>query len=118
MLVMDVCFGGTFDEDASRALDDAIYGEATQSDVILRKLQYKTRKYITSGGKEYVADGAAGSHSPFAKQFIAALESQGFNDGILTLSELMTFLEKLKTEPQFGKFGGDKQGSEFLFVVK
>lgn len=118
MLVMDVCFGGTFDEDASRALDDAIYGEATQSDVILRKLQYKTRKYITSGGKEYVADGAAGSHSPFAKQFIVALESQGSSDGILTLSELKTFLERLKTAPQFGQFGSDKKGSEFVFVVK
>lgn len=118
MLVMDVCFGGTFDEEASRSLDEAIYGEATQSDVILRKLQYKTRKYITSGGKEYVADGVAGSHSPFAKQFIEALESQGSADGILTLSELKTFLEKLKTEPKFGKFGSDRQGSEFVFVVK
>ncbi len=115
---MDVCFGGTFDEEGSRALDDAVYGEASQSDVILRKLQFKTRKYITSGGKEYVSDGVAGSHSPFAKQFIAALDSQGSSDGMLTLSEIMTYLEKLKTAPQFGKFGSDKQGSEFVFVVK
>lgn len=118
LLVMDVCFGGTFDEEGSRALDDAAYGEASQSDVILRKLQFKTRKYITSGGKEYVSDGTAGNHSPFAKQFIAALDSQGSSDGILTLSEIMTYLEKLKTAPQFGKFGSDKQGSEFVFVVR
>ena len=118
LLVMDVCFGGTFDEEGSRALDDAAYGEASLSDVVLRKLQLKTRKYITSGGNEYVSDGVAGSHSPFAKQFIAALESQGSNDGILTLNELMTYLEKLKTPPQSGKFGSDKQGSEFVFVVK
>jgi hypothetical protein len=86
--------------------------------VIVRKLQFKTRKHITSGGKEYVSDGVAGSHSPFANQLIAALDSQGSTDGLLTLSELMTYLEKLKTAPQFEKFGSNKQGSEFVFVVK
>ncbi|HNU41553.1 MAG TPA: hypothetical protein PKH83_03610 [Cyclobacteriaceae bacterium] len=55
---------------------------------------------------------------PFAKQFIEALQSRGGNDGILTLSEVMTFIEKLKTAPQSGRFGSDKQGSEFVFVVK
>lgn len=117
-LVMDVCFGGTFDENtASRNLDEA-YGEPTQSELIARKLQFRTRKYLTSGGKEYVSDGVKGSHSPFAKQLIAALNSMGGNDGILTLSEMLTYVEKLKTAPQFGKFGNDKQGSEFVFVVK
>ncbi len=117
-LVMDVCFGGTFDEDvASRNIDD-VYGEPSQSEIIIRKLQFRTRKYLTSGGKEYVSDGVAGRHSPFAKQFIEALQSRGGNDGILTLNELMTYLEKLRTAPQFGKFGSDKQGSEFVFVVR
>ncbi len=117
-LVMDVCFGGTFDENtASRSLDEA-YGEPSQSELITRKLQFKTRKYLTSGGKEYVSDGVAGKHSPFAKQFIEALDSKGGNDGILTLNELLTYVEKLKTAPQFGKFGVDKQGSEFVFVVR
>ena len=73
---------------------------------------------MTSGGKEYVSDGVAGNHSPFAKQFVEALNSKGGNDGILTLNELMTYVEKLKTAPQYGKFGSDKQGSEFVFVVK
>ena len=117
-LVMDVCFGGTFDENvASRGMEEA-YSEPTQSEMITRKLQFKTRKYLTSGGKEYVSDGVAGKHSPFAKQFIEALDSKGGNDGILTLNELLTYVEKLKTAPQFGKFGNDKQGSEFVFVVR
>ncbi len=117
-LVMDVCFGGTFDEDAGRGDDDAsVYGQPSQSEIIIRKLQFKTRKYLTSGGKEYVSDGKAGGHSPFAKEFISALQSRGGEDGILTLNELMTYIEKLKTAPQFGKFGSDKQGSEFVFVV-
>lgn len=118
-LVMDVCFGGTFDENvASRGDNDGAYAEASQSEVIVRKLQYKTRKYLTSGGKEYVSDGVKGKHSPFAKQLIDALESTGGKDGILTLSELITYVEKLKTAPQFGRFGSDQQGSEFVFVVK
>lgn len=117
-LVMDVCFGGTFDENASSRGQDESYGEPSQSELIARKLQFKTRKYLTSGGKEYVSDGVAGGHSPFAKQFIDALGTKGGSDGILTLNELMTYTEKLKTAPQFGKFGSDKQGSEFVFVIK
>ena len=80
--------------------------------------QSKTRKYLTSGGKEYVSDGTAGNHSPFARRFIEALQSHGDSDGILTLSELNTYVERLKTAPQFGSFGADKIGSEFIFVVK
>lgn len=117
LLVMDVCFGGTFDDEVARG-EDEIYAEASKSDFVIRKLKLKTRKYITSGGKEYVSDGIAGNHSPFAKQFLAALNSQGGNDGILTLSEIMTYLEKGKTPPQHGKFTGDKLGSDFVFVVK
>jgi len=118
-LVMDVCFGGTFDEStASRALDEELYREPSQSEIITRKLKYKTRKYLTSGGKEYVSDGIEGRHSPFAKQFIEALEKGMGNNGILTLTELLTFVEVLKTAPQFGKFGADQMGSDFVFVVK
>ncbi len=118
-LVMDVCFGGTFDEStASRALDDELYREPSQSEIITRKLKYKTRKYLTSGGKEYVSDGIAGRHSPFAKQFIEALEKGMGSNGILTINELLTYVETLKTAPQFGKFGADQMGSDFVFVVK
>ncbi len=118
-LVMDVCFGGTFDDNTgSRALDDESYKSPSQSEIITRKLKLKTRKYLTSGGKEYVSDGIAGRHSPFAKQFIEALEKGMGGDGILTINELMTYVEILKTAPQFGKFGDDKIGSDFVFVVK
>ncbi len=118
-LVMDVCFGGTFDDNlGSRALDDDSYRAPSQSEIITRKLKFKTRKYLTSGGKEYVSDGIAGRHSPFASKFIDALEKGMGGDGILTLSEVMTYVETLKTAPQFGKFGSDQLGSDFVFVVK
>lgn len=118
-LVMDVCFGGTFDDNVgTRAMDDDTYRAPSQSEIIMRKLKFKTRKYLTSGGKEYVSDGIAGRHSPFAKQFIEALEKGMGSDGILTVSEMMTYVEVLKTAPQFGKFGSDQLGSDFVFVVK
>jgi hypothetical protein len=119
LLMMDVCFGGTFDDAiASSRGADQVYEEVSQSDYILRKLSVKTRKYLTSGGKVYVSDGIPGKHSPFAKNVIEALNSFGGSDGILTLNELFPYVEKLTPEPQFGKFGDNAPGSEFVFVVK
>lgn len=119
-LAMDVCFGGTFDEAlaSARGMDDEVYKEQDQSEFITRKLTMKTRKYLTSGGKTYVSDGIPGKHSPFAKNFIDALNSQGGPDGILTLQELFGFVEKLKIQPRFGEFGDNAPGSDFVFVAR
>ncbi|MGE0772649.1 MAG: caspase domain-containing protein [Cyclobacteriaceae bacterium] len=119
LLMMDVCFGGTIDEALAKArADDDIYGDVSQADFIIRKLTNKTRKYLTSGGKTYVSDGIAGKHSPFAARVIEAFKTYGGNDGILTLTELWPYVEKLTPEPRLGKFGDDAPGSEFVFVVK
>jgi hypothetical protein len=118
-LVMDVCFGGTFDEAlASTRGGDEVYKEQNTNEFIARKLTLKTRRYLTSGGKTYVSDGIAGKHSPFAKSFIDALQTQGGSDGILTISEVYGQVEKLKNPPRLGDFGGNLPGSDFLFVKK
>jgi hypothetical protein len=118
-LTLDVCFGGTFDEGVANTRGSFTDPkEMSQSEFILRKLAYRTRKYLTSGGKEYVSDGIPGHHSPFASRLIEALQTRGGNDGILTLSELLVFTEKSTPAPHFGKFGDDAPGSEFVFVVK
>lgn len=118
-LTMDVCFGGTFDEQLASARGmDEIYKEKDQSEYISQKLLTKTRKYLTSGGKTYVSDGIEGQHSPFARKFIEALNSQGGSDGILTVSELYTYVEKLSIQPRLGSFGDNQLSSDFLFVVK
>lgn len=116
-LVMDVCFGGTFDPIiASRGL------EGTQSlskiEFINRKLRYKTRRYLTSGGKEYVSDGRAGQHSPFAKKMLEALRSFGGQDGILTIDEVIAYVKGLNPEPRTGEFGDNEPGSDFIFLAK
>lgn len=119
-LAMDVCFGGTFDAvlASSRGGEEEVYREQNKAEFITRKLTYKTRRYLTSGGKTYVSDGIPGKHSPFAKNFIEALRSRGGRDGILTLPELFSFVERLKIQPRFGEFGDNAPGSDFIFVLK
>jgi hypothetical protein len=116
-LAMDVCFGGTFDPVIARSRGSE-YADQTNDEYLVRKLSYKTRKYLTSGGKTYVSDGIAGKHSPFASKFIQALNESGGSDRILTLPELRTYVEKLTPEPRTGSFGTDEPASDFLFVAK
>jgi hypothetical protein len=119
-LAMDVCFGGTFDAvlASSRGGAEEVYKEQNQAEFITRKLTYKTRRYLTSGGKTYVSDGIPGKHSPFAKNFLEALRSRGGKDGVLTLPDIYGYVERLKIQPRFGEFGDNAPGSDFIFVVK
>ncbi len=116
-LAMDVCFGGTFDPviASSRGMDAT---ETNDNEFLVRKLSQRTRKYLTSGGKEYVSDGIPGKHSPFTLKLLQALTDGGGSDRIVTLSELKTYVEKLKPEPRLGSFGDDKPDSDFVFVSK
>lgn len=118
-LTMDVCFGGTFDQTlaSSRGMEDDTYKEKGAAEFITQKLTYKTRKFLTSGGKTYVSDGIPGKHSPFARAFIEALRSKGGKDGILTLTEITPYVEKLKITPRAGEFGDNAPGSDFIFIV-
>jgi len=118
-LVMDVCFGGTIDPvlAKSRAADDM--DEAMDKQFLVKKLTRHTRKFLTSGSKEYVSDGIAGKHSPFAEKFILALKQIGGGTGrILSLDELRTYFLKLNSETRFGSFGKDDPASDFVFVAR
>lgn len=119
LLTMDVCFGGTFDPVLAKARAGEAMDEATDTQYLVRKLTKRTRKYLTSGSKEYVPDGTPGRHSPFATKFIQALREVGGGSGrILTLLELNTYFQKLQTEPRSGGFGSDDPASDFVFVAK
>lgn len=118
-LAMDVCFGGTFDAAiAHRGMEDEVYKEASQAEMVTRKLTYKTRRFLTSGGKEYVPDGRPGMNSPFARKLLEAFRNRGGKDLILTLGELNTYVEALKPQPRSGEFGDNAPGSDFVFVIK
>jgi hypothetical protein len=116
-LTMDVCFGGTFDP-VPASTRSAVYAETDDREYLVRKLSKKTRKYLTSGSKEYVSDGIAGDHSPFARKFIEALKSNGGEDRILILDEIKSYMERLKSTPRFGEFGSDENGSDFVFIAR
>jgi len=121
LLAMDVCYGGSFDpliaRSGSRGGND-LYNEVGLSEYISRRLKFKTRKYITSGGLQYVPDGRPGMHSPFASKILEGLRSYGGRDNIITLPELVGWLERLSPEPRTGGFGTNEPGSDFVFVVK
>lgn len=120
-LVMDVCFGGTFDPHLSAGSHRGgmeMYKDISREQFIERKTKYKTRLYLTSGGKEYVPDGRSGFHSPFARRFIEALRKYGGEDGILTTNEILQYVEKVNPQPRFGEFGDNAPGSDFILISK
>lgn len=120
LLMMDVCFGGTFDPAIAKTTQQRGINEwdtEERETFISQKLAVMTRKYITSGGKEYVSDGTPGKHSPFVRRFLEALRSMGGDDRILTIAELMTYLEVINPQARLGEFGDNEPGSDFLFIV-
>lgn len=122
LLIVDSCFSGTLDPliamaSGGRPVEDA-YGLVPRAEYVRRKLQYKTRRYITAGGREYVPDGRPGHHSPFVRQLLEALRSYGGSDGILTLEEMLLYLDRVTPEPRTGELLGNEPGSSFIFVAQ
>ena len=67
LVVIDACFGGLFDPKiAEIAHRGSEYGQISIDDLRKRKLDLRTRQFLTSGSKEFVSDGR-GDHSPFAQ---------------------------------------------------
>jgi pSer/pThr/pTyr-binding forkhead associated (FHA) protein len=120
LLVLDACYGGTFDERVTLAgtRGDDPYELVDPATYIGRKMQLTTRRYITSGGKERVPDGRPEEHSPFARRLLEALRSYGGEDGLLTLAEVHTRLQLVEPEPRAGEFDRNEPGSDFVFLAK
>jgi hypothetical protein len=114
LVVLDVCFGGTF-FGARGTRGGGVYADLDLDQLITRTMAHRTRKWITSGGKEYVFDGEAGSHSPFAHRLLQALEE---DRSYLGFDGLMERLKLAQPGPQRGSFGQDEPASDFLFLPK
>jgi hypothetical protein len=103
----------------AKSRGEDVLEEAADKQYLVKKLTKRTRKFLTSGSIEYVSDGVAGKHSPFAEKFILALKEIGGGTGrILSLLELQPYFLKLASEPRFGSFGGDDPASDFVFVAR
>ena len=120
LLVLDTCYGGTFDPKwtPSQLRGDDLYAGIPREEFVHRKLRYETRRYITSGGKEYVPDGRPGQHSPFVRAFLEALRTLGGSNGFLTTDSVYEHMQQLQPEPHRNEFGKNEPGSDFLFVTK
>jgi uncharacterized caspase-like protein len=119
LLMLDACFGGSFvgrRPAASRGTAD--YGAASRDELIHRRMHYRTRLYITSGGEVYVSDGDPGKHSPFAFRLLEALRSANTKNGVVTYAHLMSYLERARMEPRTGEFGDHEPGGDFLFITR
>jgi hypothetical protein len=120
MVVLDICFGGTFDEQVARGKSRSgnQYEELDGSSYLNAKLNLKTRLYISSGGKKEVPDGYRGKHSPFAYKMLEALRTGGGNLGMISSQAVYEFVKRLPSGPLMGSFGDDEPGSEFIMVPK
>jgi uncharacterized caspase-like protein len=117
-LVLDSCFGGTFDPKWSGTGQRGnVPGQVSVQEFIHRKLRYPTRRYLTSGGKDYVPDGQPGHHSPFMRAFLEALRTYGGRDGVVTIEDIYSHMQMLQPEPHQNEFGTNEPGSDFLFVA-
>lgn len=119
LLAIDACYSGTFSNEIalSRGRPNTRPGVKTKNQqqiFIENTLRYKTRLFLTSGGKERTPDGL--DHSPFTTQILAGLRSFGGDDGILTFYELVSYVEKANPRPRWGQFSDNEIGSSFLFV--
>ena len=104
LLVLDVSYGGTFD-------DNIALGLPTKDNVPTKKevpangyrqrldlaetLKVKTRWYLSSGGKELILDGQ--NNSPFALALLLTLNgsnSETLADGVLTIPEIEQQLDQ------------------------
>jgi len=118
LLVIDACFGGTFDQHighgGSRGDDE--YAKMTGEEYRKQREKWTTRTYLTSGGKVFVPDGAPGHHSPFTAHLLEALRSYGGKEGYLTFNRLAAEVQSTKPEPFWGQWGQYEPGSDFVLI--
>lgn len=115
LLVLDVCYGGSFVERSRATLDP--YGSASPVDIYRNYGRYRARLALTSGAMEYVSDGIPGRHSPFTHHILEALRSGGGEDGLLTFQDLVASAERtIDATPLYGGFGRNEPGSKFFLI--
>jgi len=105
LLVVDACYSGSLGAWASSPGSPAA------------KPQW-IRRFLTSGGIEYVPDGDPNRHTPFVRQLLAGLRSPDA-DGVLTLKGLQdNFMGRVEPQPRWGSFGTAHGDGGFTFVVR
>ncbi len=138
LLVIDVCFGGTFGYNTRTSYDftpeqkeqlkelektveekssKVTYESVGKKEYLDRKLMFKSRNFIASGAG-VVKEGEE-LHSPFARNLLDALKSKGNEsvqkDDLLTFEELKAYCDKNINMPIHGNFGSH-EGGDFILI--
>jgi len=119
-LVLDACFAGSFfDNNTVRGTPDV---DAKNLSTLMKNASNKRfYKGISSGGKQYVADGKPGQHSPFAGSFLNVLFNKAMNKSFVTADEI---IGEIKSNPPAstaiceGNFHYSDPFSHFIFELK
>ena len=90
------------------------YGEISRDEYILRVMNHRTRKLLTSGGNVPVPDGRVEKHSPFVSKLLQALEDNREKYGVLTSNDIYTYVNLITPQPFQGHLS-DSDG-EFVFI--
>lgn len=113
LLALDACYSGTFGSKYKNKPMVPSWEDFSDCSAKCKKaLQYKSRLYLTSGGKERTP-----LQSQFAKKWIEALRLRNA-DGILGYYELYSVLSEASPTPMFGEFREHNVGGDFIFVSK
>ena len=110
-LALDACYSGTFKQ---RGKPKKPIWDGQDNDCMSKvqnALQYKTRRYLTSGG-----DIQTPADSKFANKWLEGLRSRN-DDGLMSYYDLYSVLSEANPVPESGEFSGHK-GGDFIFVHK
>ncbi len=108
LLIVDACFSGSL-----RGYSGVVAGREPDSSAS----RHVSRRFLTSGGTEYVPDGDPDRHTPFVRQLLAGLRSPGRGD-VLTLEELeRAFMSRVEPRPRWGSFGNGRR-QDFALVAR
>ena len=128
LVILDICHGGVFDEEVlgSNMREDPNSSGVNMSVIqfLEEKAKYKSRRVLSSVGKEAAFDGKAGKNSPFANLFLQMLRGKGGIYGVIPLAKLYSFLQEnnlskdieLKISPHMARFGNDDSLGDFIFI--
>ncbi len=125
LLVVDACYSGVWTSPAARQAG----GQPTESDRptwLLQRARMTSRRVMSSGGVQPVADTGAGRHSIFARQFLDALqrrtapfEAQELFDEIRPAVTRAAIGIGEQQDPQYGLLrNANHVAGDFLLVPK
>lgn len=116
-LVIDACYSGTFDEAIAKSVTYRGVDDVPAPPFVDRIRQFKTRKYLTSAGKERSPDGDEDRQSPFTAKLLEALRTYGGKNGYLTITNIVLHVEGLVPRPVSKEWGQNEVGSDFFFMA-